>query len=424
MPPKAAKGNRRASKEVRSKAKVDDFGGLDPGMMMSLMKKIPKNPATGRVDLLDIMKYMEENPSEMSELMGEVDKLGIGKSDTDLSTFNYEALAPTIVHESAWVIQLESMGFVDRNGKPVDPDQASGSTGVRPTFMLYCYDEKGSYRLTRECVGLPEANTILDVLQRAIAEPLLPLKPCLPWFLLLSIKLQQHVSSLKPFLDSLPSPFHWRLETREEAEGLHNGVDALNQAGARNSMSLATKAKTTGNDAFHKQDRISALRAYSEALKHLIDVLCQKPDSELEGKAKKLQAVCYANRAAAYLIPGKGIDMNRALKDGQDSEKADPSYNKAYIRQATSSRMLGKMDDAQDAIVRALRRKDLENDVNLVDCLIDLMTGGKGMSDNEETFKNWLLDVLINDRKSSTRLRDLGGEWRRRCDVQFAKFKR
>jgi len=85
---------------------------------------------------------------------------------------------------------------------------------------------------------------------------------------------------------------------------------------------------------------------------------------------------------------------------------------------------LGKMDDAQDAIARALRRKDLENDVGLVDCLVDLLTGGQGFARDEATFKNWMLDVLINDRKSGERLKGIGGEWRRRCDAQFSKYKR
>lgn len=96
----------------------------------------------------------------------------------------------------------------------------------------------------------------------------------------------------------------------------------------------------------------------------------------------------------------------------------------SYIRQSTALQRLGKIDDAQDAIARALRRKDLENDAGLVDCLVDLLTAGQGLANDEETFKNWMLDVLINDRKSAERLKDIGGEWRRRCDAQFSKFKR
>lgn len=94
-----------------------------------------------------------------------------------------------------------------------------------------------------------------------------------------------------------------------------------------------------------------------------------------------------------------------------------------YIRQATSSQMLGKTDDALDAITRALRRKDLENDAGLVDRLIGLLTEGKGFSDDEGVFKNWMLDVLINNQKTAAKLEGVNGEWKRRCDRQFAKWK-
>jgi len=98
----------------------------------------------------------------MNEFMAEFSKLDFGKPKIDFSTYDYQALAPTIVHESFWVIQLESMGFVDQAGRSVDPYQAGGSFGIRPTFIIYCYDDKGAYRLTHECTGLPDSKTILQ----------------------------------------------------------------------------------------------------------------------------------------------------------------------------------------------------------------------------------------------------------------------
>ena len=163
----------------------------------------------------------------------------------------------------------------------------------------------------------------------AIAKPLPPLKPCLPWFLLISIRLQQHLPTLKPFLDSLPAPFHWRLETREEAEGLSEGIHQLNVKGVFVSMELAEKSKLIGNTAFSRKERAAAIKAYTAAIEHLIDVLSMKPDLEEEAKAKNLLAICHSNRAATYLIPGAGQDANQALLDGQKAEKADPSYAKA-----------------------------------------------------------------------------------------------
>ena len=105
---------------------------------------------------------MENNPSEMDQLMGEVDKHGIGSPKVDLDTYDYNALSPTIEAEKEWVFQLESMGFVDGSGNPVDPDGAHSSTGIQPTFILYCYDDTGAYRITHECIGLPDSKTILQ----------------------------------------------------------------------------------------------------------------------------------------------------------------------------------------------------------------------------------------------------------------------
>jgi hypothetical protein len=95
-----------------------------------------------------------------------------------------------------------------------------------------------------------------------------------------------------------------------------------------------------------------------------------------------------------------------------------------YIRQATTHQVLGELGNAQDSIARALRRPDLENDNGLVDRLIELQTDGKGFSNDEGVFKNWMLDILINDQASSKRMTGIKGEWHRRCDAHFAKWKR
>lgn len=120
------------------------------------------------------------------------------------------------------------------------------------------------------------------------------------------------------------------METRQEAEGLHEGVHTLNQQGVRDSMTFAEKSKTAGNKAFAQKERKAAVDAYTDAVDHLVDVLSQKPDDADEEKAKKLMAISYANRAAAYLLPGDGMDLDRALVDGKAAEKMDPTYSKAY----------------------------------------------------------------------------------------------
>lgn len=105
---------------------------------------------------------MEEHPDEMTTFMKEVEKNDIGKPKIDLTKVDFNKLASTIVHQSFWVVQLEAMGYVDRAGNEVHPDRAHSSTGIKPTFMLYCYDEQGAYRITHEIVGLPDSKTILQ----------------------------------------------------------------------------------------------------------------------------------------------------------------------------------------------------------------------------------------------------------------------
>lgn len=79
--------------------------------------------------------------------------------------------------------------------------------------------------------------------------------------------------------------------------------------------------------------------------------------------------------------------------------------------------MLGKTEDAMDAITRALRRKDLQNDASLADRLVELLTEGKGFSADEKVFKKWMLDV-------TPKTKGINGEWKKRCNNQLAKWKR
>jgi len=397
--------------------------GIDPIVIVELMKLVPRNPETGKVELVDVARFMELNPQKMKEFMTRYSEKERSKPVVNLEKYDYKALAPTIVQESFWVLQLEPAGFVDEEGNAVHESTAH-VPGVRPVFTIYCYDEASRCRVTHDCTGLPDSKTVLHALKLAIANPLLPFKASLPWFLVVSIKLSPHTASLKPFLDSLPAPFHWRFETRQEAQTVRDGVYRRNQKEIKDEMLLAEKFKLEGNDAFSKNDRVAALDAYKEALKHAVEALIRKPSHEDEDKAKRLQAICLSNRAATYMLPGEGLDAKQALADGRASERADPSYKKAYVRQTTAGLLLGNMDEAQDAIARALRRKDLENDVGLVDRLVELMTEGKGLSNDEHTFKNWVSDVMVNDEKSSERLSGLKGEWERRMNAHFEKFKR
>lgn len=73
----------------------------------------------------------------------------------------------------------------------------------------------------------------------------------------------------------------------------------------------------------HKRKGKAVVEAYTDTIDHLVGVLAQKPDTADEEKAKRLMGVSYTNRAAAYLLLGDGVNLNKALADGMTVE-ADP----------------------------------------------------------------------------------------------------
>ncbi|EAU88152.1 hypothetical protein CC1G_03824 [Coprinopsis cinerea okayama7 len=395
-------------------------GGLDEAFLMSIVDKIPKNPVTGKVEMTDIMRYLENNPEEMNQLIGQVDSEGSSSQTLeDLSGFDFKSLAKEIKKNDVWILQMDPFGYADENDQPVEAENVHTVPGARPVFLFYCYDTREVYRCTVQHVGLPTSDFVLKVIQQAMAKPLTPSKPALPELLIISSRLAQQAEGLRPFLDSLPKPFRWRLETREEAQAVADGVFDLNKKNYKAYMERAEKAKASGNKAFVSKDRDSALKAYTTAIEALEDAVGEAASDEEEKKAKQFLAVCFANRAATHLLPGALCDPEKALKDGKNSEKADPLYVKGYIRQATACQRLGRTHEAREAITRALRKKELENDSGLVDKLIELTTDGKGLSNDEAVFKQWMLDIMITDKKTGDLLHGLGGEWKRRISAQF-----
>jgi hypothetical protein len=58
----------------------------------------------------------------------------------------------------------------------------------------------------------------------------------------------------------------------------------------------------------------------------------------------------------------------------------------------------------------------------LVDRLIELLTDGKGLSNDEAKFKQWMLDLGVNGGPESRKLLRLKGEWKRQLDAKFAQW--
>ncbi|KAJ8481658.1 hypothetical protein ONZ45_g15235 [Pleurotus djamor] len=154
-------------------------------------------------------------------------------------------------------------------------------------------------------------------------------------------------------------------------------------------------------------------------LPDLVDALSQKPKEEEEKQAHSLLAICFANRAAAYLIHGAGMDAKKAAADGENAVKVDPDYAKGYIRQAAAWQCLGDVEKAKDIIAQALSRSSLEYESGLIDRLIELYTDGQGLSDDEGIFKNWTLDIWVNDRRSAERLKNVKGGWEARLNEKL-----
>jgi hypothetical protein len=94
-------------------------------------------------------------------------------------------------------------------------------------------------------------------------------------------------------------------------------------------MRRGATAKTEGNTAFAQRRREPALEAYSRAIEIYDAVVAQRLDPDHTANTNTQLTICYANRAAAWLLDGPGEDAQKALEDGRAAEKVDPGYAKA-----------------------------------------------------------------------------------------------
>lgn len=405
----------------------EDMHGLDPAFLASLVKRIPPNPLTGKPELNDIMKFMTQHPEELQNLVHQMDESSVGKP-MDYANYDFNPLAKTVKPRTPWVLQLQDMGLVDGNGNPVDVSVKGKEREIETQqfFIIYVYDEKGRYRSTQNVYGNVTAGNLVQALQQAMAKPLPPLKPAMPSVLMISLLLQRFNPALRSWLDTLPPPFTWRFETEEESRSVSSGISSLNEKGFDIHLGRSSQFKQQGNEAFKKKDRTGAVDAYAKAIDELEEALIfadMKGDVDAQSQVKSALAVCYANRAAAWCIEGAGIDANKAIDDGKLSEEMDKVYNKAYYRQAKAHMILEQRSKAENVLIRALSLPELENDNSLVDFLIDLQTDGRGLSQDEGEFKQWVLDLVVNNvEPGRAKPTSLKGEWKRRCDAMFEKF--
>lgn len=70
---------------------------------------------------------MSQHPEEMDNLLTAAGDLDASLKDIDVTSYDFNALAPTIKHESFWVLQLENMGMVDASGRTIHDSSSANS---------------------------------------------------------------------------------------------------------------------------------------------------------------------------------------------------------------------------------------------------------------------------------------------------------
>ncbi|KAF9078765.1 hypothetical protein BDP27DRAFT_1281539 [Rhodocollybia butyracea] len=189
-------------------------------------------------------------------------------------------------------------------------------------------------------------------------------------------------------------------------------------------MKHARALKNDGNDAYRLGDGLKAADKFHEAGEHVKDLLEQELDASDAAIARRLLAVCYANRAMVWLMPGKIRDLRRCVEDALKAEDSDPSYSKAYLRQSRGYQGLGEFDKAMDTVARALSREDLKDDMDLSQALIVLQTDGRGLPVGISSMEEWKRTILTGNPASMKRMSSVPvtGAWFQKVEAHLASL--
>ncbi|KAF9446927.1 hypothetical protein P691DRAFT_803272 [Macrolepiota fuliginosa MF-IS2] len=328
------------------------------------------------------------------------------ETSVDWSTVDFSALA--VQENVTWWLRSTTL--------------TDGGTETEPArFMLECmtYGNKiDASRMVDKYKNTPTSEEVLHFIRRCIAKPLPGLEPCLPSILIIQRNLKPHTLIIKAFLDKLPVGFNWAIESEAAS------TSSISLFSYDIPLSMAKEYKSKGNQLYSQRNRKGAIYEYTNAIDRLMNALRSDPNRDKNKDAERLLAVCCANRAAAYLMPGDDVDvdsdLHEAWKDGEIAIRADPSYAKGYIRVSTAHQRLRNIKKAKETLVRGLRRTDLQNEPGLVDKLIQLQTDGKGFPENEEELLAWQELVLVEDEESVKMMEGVHGLWRKRLSDQLA----
>ncbi|KAF5336562.1 hypothetical protein D9611_006504 [Ephemerocybe angulata] len=177
--------------------------------------------------------------------------------------------------------------------------------------------------------------------------------------------------------------------------------------------------KAVGNLAFEGGKAALAIMRYGQAqgqYENTWAIFGQKIDEEARKKFIRQCAILFANRSAAYLLPGETKNISAALDDARRAITADPLCPKGYARLAKAHLARNDLSSAQDAIAEGLRLPKLRNEGGLVNTLIDLQTGGKGLPRGVEELRHLAKTLIQDDEESAKRVKDIQGLWRESPD--------
>jgi hypothetical protein len=87
---------------------------------------------------------------------------------------------------------------------------------------------------------------------------------------------------------------------------------------------LATDKNILGLKAFDSGDRSTALKAFTEAIEDLIEVLSRNPD--FTNQNANLAAL-YCNRADTWLLSEFAVDATAAVRDAQIAQTLQPAFS-------------------------------------------------------------------------------------------------
>ncbi|KAF5336558.1 hypothetical protein D9611_006500 [Ephemerocybe angulata] len=430
-----------------------------------------RDPVTGQMpDLENAMDALTrlhlENPNDPDMLrLAEMRRARAQSLENtiDFETFDYAGLR--VIPTTIWRIGVRHKGLMVDPARPNDRRLHESKKADYPdaidTYEMSCdilgyLGDDDFYRYKQEYRGnFPTADEVLLFIKKSMAQPALMFKPALPSSLPLDPLFKPYTPVLEPFLNSLADavderyksatnpgsstptltalearvaassstadperkPFHWFWDTQAQAD-LHESIlrnkaiDRYNDAWGK-----CVENKESGNSAFRRGDKKAAIDLYTKA-SYWIDRAYPEiapGDDEREKETRELAAILMANRSVAWLTSGSEEDARvKAEEDARMAIRISPLYAKGHARLAKVYQASSDLVKAKQVLARALSKPELQDEVGLVDMLIDLQTGEKGLPEDDEEFKLVARRIMYEDEDSAKMVKEINGLWRQR----------